>query len=379
MKSLGIYVHVPFCKQKCNYCDFLSLTTTDRPKREQYRDAMVKELEAYAKTYGKGSDYVVDTIHVGGGTPSVWEAYYLWRIVLGIKDKFNVADDVEITAEVNPGTIDVDKMSVWGVFGVNRMSIGAQSMDNDLLKTLGRIHTAEEFVNTYETARRYFYKNINVDLIFGIPGQTLEQWEDTLKKVIALDPNHVSFYSLQLEEGTPFYKMVKEGKLVPTADELDRDMYHLAVKMLTEAGYNHYEISNAAKPGFESKHNLKYWSMEEYLGLGLGAHSYLEGKRFSNTTDLEDYIANGGGVVWTYENTEADNISEYLFTGLRKVAGISLSDFEARFGKKLTDVYGKEVEKHIAGGLLVQEGDMLHLTAKGLDVANTVLCDFVEA
>jgi oxygen-independent coproporphyrinogen-3 oxidase len=438
MRKLGIYIHIPYCERKCSYCDFLSFPGTTRESREQYRDAVVNELKWWAKCYGKEKyreepytvpeEYEVDTIFVGGGTPSVFESWFLWRLVLTVKDLFNCADALEITAEANPNSLTVDKMSVWGVFGVNRLSFGVQSFDDGVLETLGRLHSAAEAEEKFRTARKYFFKNINVDLMFGIPGQTMESWKETLGKAIALGPDHISFYSLQLEEGTPIYDKVKAGALVPVSDETDRAMYRLAVKMLKEAGYHHYEISNAAKPGFESKHNLKYWSMDEYLGVGLGAASYMKaapyhpfvakgaercdcgpdcvscagdgtvrdevarariaryGVRFSNTTDYEFYLSGEDPVVpdSVHVNNLSDYVSDFFFTGLRKIAGVRLDDLESAVGKPLAELKtpdGEPVEtvlaRHIEAGLLVRDGDAVRFTAKGLHLANTVLRDFV--
>ncbi len=438
MRKLGIYIHIPYCERKCGYCDFLSFAGSTRESRDAYRDAVWNELKWWAKAYGKAqyreapysvpAEYEVDTIFVGGGTPSVFESWSLWRLVLVIKDLFNCSDKLEITAEANPNSLDVDKMSVWGVFGVNRLSFGVQSFDDGVLETLGRLHTAAEAEAAFRTARKYFYKNINIDLMFGIPGQTIGSWEETLDKAIALGPDHISFYSLQLEEGTPICEKVKKGELNVPSDETDRAMYRLAVAKLTAAGYRHYEISNAAKPGFESKHNLKYWSMDEYLGVGLGAASYMKavpyhpfiakaaegcncgpdcvscagdgtvrdeitkmrveryGIRFSNTTDYEKYLTGGDPVepASIKANNLNDYVSDFFFTGLRKIAGVRPADLEAAAGKPLAELKTPDgepvpavIERHVSGGLLVRDGDFVRLTEKGLDLANTVLRDFV--
>jgi len=387
MKSLGLYIHIPFCLKKCNYCDFLSLGGMSEEDHAAYTEALLVELEHYADR-----NISLDSVYIGGGTPSLLDPGLISRVVQRVQSCFTISEEAEITIEANPGLLDKNKLTTYRGAGINRLSIGAQSLNNEILKLLGRVHDREEFVRNYHLARDCGFENISVDLIFAIPGQTHDIWMDSLEKTIDLGPEHISFYSLQIEEETPFYDLWKKGELKPVDDQGDRAMYHSAIDRLQSSGYRHYEISNAAKPGYESRHNLKYWSMDEYLGVGLGAHSYIDGRRFSNETDLSRYIRiakekNCAGrrqgaspwTIWFHENTVEGEMSEFMFTGLRKVEGIRLSDYEKRFALPVTAVYGDPINKHIETGLLEidEKADRLRLTAKGMDLFNRVLVDFV--
>lgn len=330
-------------------------------------------------------DYAVDTIFVGGGTPTAIPAENLAQIIKCVKENFNVTANAEITTESNPGTMTAEMLKTYRNAGINRLSIGVQSLDDKVLSALGRIHTADEFKNTYFSARRAGFDNINIDLMFAVPLLTEKIWEDTLKEAIELAPEHISFYSLQLEEGTEFYRMYKEGTLTLADDETDRRMYHNAVKMLKEAGYHHYEISNAARPGFESRHNMKYWMFCEYLGLGLGASSFAGGKRFTNTSSMSDYIAENNNFLLpqdtTAENTEADDVFEYIFTGLRMTSGIDLAHFKSRFGKTIEEYYPDKtayINRMIADGFMFRENGHLGLTLAGIDISNGIMSEFAE-
>jgi oxygen-independent coproporphyrinogen-3 oxidase len=297
-----------------------------------------------------------------------------------VYSRFHVCEDVEITIEANPGTADRSYLQSLRDVGVNRVSFGVQSFDDAMLHRLGRIHTAREAIAAYEAARVAGYDNVNIDLIFGLPDQGPESWARDLDNVLSLRPDHVSFYDLQLEEETPLYEDVMSGRLEALSDIDDRRMYHAAVETLTKGGYEHYEISNAALPGKRSRHNLKYWSMDDYLGFGLGAHSYLCGRRFSNTEFRGDYIkacSSDQMVSSYYNNTRGDEISEYIWLGLRRTDGISLSDFSARFGEDFMKIYAVETEGLIERRLLTREGDKLRLTALGLDLSNVVFREFV--
>lgn len=375
-KSLGLYMHIPFCFKKCNYCDFLSFGGVEEEIHKEYFQALTKEINQKAEVYS--NKYYVDSIFVGGGTPSLVNEKLIADLMAAVRESFSVDKNAEITMESNPKTLTEDKLKTYLDAGVNRLSIGAQSFDDDLLKYMGRVHTKEDFLKNYDLARECGFRNINIDLMFAIPGQTAEIWTDTLKSTMALMPEHISFYGLQIEEGTPFYTMLREGRLTQADDELDREMYHNAVRMLKDSGYIHYEISNAAKEGYQSRHNLKYWSMEDYLGLGLGAHSYMNGTRSSNLTHLAEYNrAEGACDVWRHENTAGENISEYLFTGMRKLGGIELGDFEARFGSGLESIYGNVLEKYQREGLIEITDGHLRFTDKGIDISNMVLAEFV--
>lgn len=383
-KSLGLYIHVPFCIRKCNYCDFLSFGGVEEEQQNEYFRALAKEIKLKAESYS--NNYYVDSVFIGGGTPSLVNGERIAEIMAVIKESFSIDENAEISIESNPKTLTKSKLKTYLDAGVNRLSIGAQSFDDALLAYMGRVHTKADFLKNYDLARECGFRNINIDLMFAIPGQTGEIWADTMERALSLKPEHISFYSLQLEEGTPFYSMFREGSLEQTDDELDRAMYHGAVRMLKDRGYLHYEISNAALEGYECRHNLKYWSMEDYLGLGLGAHSYMNGIRTSNITDLRVYNLAGEAhsndsepafTVWRHENTKEENISEYLFTGMRKVKGIKLSDFRAKFGVGLESIYGDVLEKYRNQGLIETADGYLRFTEKGIDISNRVLAEFV--
>lgn len=414
-KRLGIYVHVPYCVRKCRYCDFLSFECDDSV--ESYVDAVLSEM----RVYHEGSDeYAVDTIFIGGGTPSVIDEKYIIRILNEIRSSFDVTDDAEITIEVNPGTVTEEKLSAYQDAGINRLSIGVQSFDDHILEGLGRIHSASDAVSSFELARKQGFDNISIDLMFAVPGLSMDIWKDTLEKAISLSPEHISFYSLQIEEGTEFGRLFEEGLLKETDVELDRKMYHHAVEYLEEHGYDQYEISNAARDGFHSRHNMKYWSMGEYLGLGLGASSYLRpygsmdgmplesagmSFRSMNTSSMDEYVEkskdvqnvkNGairvaGCSAEVHENTFFDDASEFVFTGLRKKEGISLFDFYVFTGKHFFDVFGDEIKGRISSWdrdgyirlrrLSDEYGDerdfSLSLTVKGFDISNSIMMEFV--
>ena len=386
-KPLGLYLHIPFCVQKCNYCDFLSFGKTDREEQQAYVEALTREIKYYGMVYR--NIYYVDSIFIGGGTPSLLEEELIQVVANAINDNFSLSEQVEFTIETNPKTLTGDKLNKYITSGINRLSMGVQSFDESLLKFMGRVHSGEDVIENFHPARECGFSNINLDVMFAVPGQTLEIWLSTLENVIDLDPEHISFYSLQLEEKTPFYSMFEKGELSETSEDLDRSMYHEALRKLERSGYHHYEISNAAKPGLECRHNLKYWSMEDYLGLGLGAHSFMGGARFSNTEELHKYIRIGSEdtafedemlspyIVWQYNNSKKDNISEYLFTGMRKTDGISLKDFRSRFGTDLETLYGNALAKHFEQDIIRITDGRLHFTEKGIDISNRVLAEFV--
>lgn len=391
-KPLGLYLHVPFCIRKCNYCDFLSFGSVSEEEQRAYFDSLRQEIKINSEIYG--NKYYVDSIFIGGGTPSMVEARLITEMLDAVRDGFAIDADAEITIESNPRTLAKNKIEAYLAAGVNRLSIGAQSLDDNLLGYLGRVHNRDDFLENYFLARECGFNNINIDLMFAIPGQTLESWMNTLKQAIRLEPEHISFYSLQLEEGTPFFSMLQQGNLKETDDVLDRTMYHEAVKELKKNGYEHYEISNAAKAGYQCRHNLKYWSMKDYLALGLGSHSFLDGERFSNEADLSRYLQIGMQnigcgckeesespfVVWRHKNTNTENISEYLFTGLRKLEGIDLSDFERRFEWPLEEVYSSgwhRLQKYIDEGYLIRSNRNLRFTLEGIDISNSILVEFV--
>ena len=381
MKELGIYVHIPFCKKKCNYCDFVSFANQDNNTQEQYVQAVIKEIQNFKI---KEQDAEITTIYIGGGTPSYVSEKGISRIIQSIYRKFNVSSNVEITLEINPGTITQEKLETYKAIGVKRLSIGLQSTDDVLLKTIGRIHTYNEFLDTYIMARKVGFDNINIDLMLALPNQSLEQMEESVKKVIRLNPEHVSVYSLILEEGTELEKQLKSGKLKLPTEDNERKMYWLVKNELKRAGYNHYEISNFAKKGNESKHNLNCWNQQEYIGFGLAAHSYYDEVRYSNIRDLKQYIANcNRGDFAKNKHIEESNrtkeqiAKEYMMLGLRKLEGISISEFQRKFEMNPLFYFRFEMSKLQEQDLIEVDLDNVRLTDKGLDFANLVFEEFV--
>ena len=374
-KTLGLYIHIPFCVKKCNYCDFLSFSTEMGVKR-QYCHALVKEMKSWKE---KVSAYEVDTIFIGGGTPSVLPLETMDMVFQGIYDNFNIKKQSEFTIECNPGTIDEEKLKLYKRAHVNRLSFGMQSTIEEELKCLGRIHTYDEFVESYHLARKVGFDNLNVDIMSAIPFQTIESYETTLNRVIQLQPEHISSYSLIIEEGTPFYEKYKETP--PIDEDTDRKMYERTDEILSKAGYERYEISNYAKNGKECKHNLKYWQREEYLGVGLGSASLLNHWRFSNERELKNYIKNvekdDSTVVEREELTRQDEKSEFMYLGLRCMKGISRQRFFVCFGEQIDACFGDAIAKGKEQGLLQEEGDWIRLTKKGIDVSNWVFEMFI--
>lgn len=377
MKNLGIYVHIPFCKKKCEYCDFVSFSNEDDYK-EKYIECLCKEVE---HTIVEG--YKVNTIYFGGGTPSYIEPELIVKVLEKIKTKYKIDKRAEITIEVNPGTVNRKKLEKYKQAGFNRISIGLQSSSDRLLKVIGRIHTYEEFLETYNLSREVGFQNINVDLMLALPTQTMEELIDSANKVIALKPEHISIYSLILEEDTPLYAKVKKGELELLDEDLERKMYWKTKELLEKNEYTHYEISNFARKGFESKHNINCWKQEEYLGFGVSAHSYLENKRFSKTTNLQEYIGNieNGELYKNIQiNEEQDReakAKEYMLLGLRKIAGVSISEFERKFELNPLFYFRFEISKLEEEDLLEVDLDEIRLTKKGLDLANKVFEEFV--
>lgn len=378
MDSIGIYIHIPFCQRKCKYCDFVSFDRCNEKMKEKYIQAILKEIENCDKTK-KAS-----TIYFGGGTPSILPAEEIQRILEKIRQKFEIAKNAEISIEVNPGTVNLQKLEMYQNIGINRLSIGLQTTQNRLLKLLGRIHTYEDFVKVYETARKLNFANINVDLMLGLPTQNLEDIEKSLSEVIALNPEHISLYSLILEEGTELEKLVSNHELEMISENLERKMYWQTKQILEKNGYIHYEISNFAKKNFESKHNLACWNQKEYIGFGVAAHSYMDKKRFSNSNDLEKYmenIENGDFskniILQEKEQSFESQAKEYMMLGLRKLEGVSISEFEQKFQMHPLFYFRFEISKLEENGLLEVDLDRIRLTKKGLDFANRVFEEFV--
>ena len=381
MKELELYLHIPFCVKKCNYCDFLSA-----PAREETRAAYVDALLEEIRGFDEPEDYEVVTVFFGGGTPSILPGQEIFRIMEALREKFSFRKGAEITLEANPGTVDKEKLSFYKKAGINRLSFGLQSADAEELKKLGRIHTWEKFLESFQLAREAGFSNINVDLMSALPGQTKESWEKTLRQVLALQPEHISAYSLIIEEGTPFYQLYEkdverrdageEPELIPSEEE-ERAMYEATGRILKEQGYLHYEISNYAKPGRECCHNLGYWQRRDYLGFGLGASTLLNPVRYKNTEDLEAYLGGDFSKKEFFVLTKDNQIEETMFLGLRVLEGVSKEQFLEQFSCELRVVYRKELEKLEKEGLLEEEGDFVRLTSRGIDLSNPVLAEFL--
>lgn len=372
-RELELYIHIPFCVKKCAYCDFLS-GPQDEETIERYVEKLVEEILAYKSDKLVADNCRVTTVFLGGGTPSILETSQMTRIFDALRSTFDIATNAEVTIEANPGTVTIEKLEAYKQCGITRISFGLQSANNDELKLLGRIHTFEEFLESYQLARKCGFENINVDLISAIPKQTVNSWEQTLQRVIELEPEHISAYSLIVEEGTPFAKVYGEDcpgeKDLPSEDE-EREIYYRTEELLLKAGYHRYEISNYAKVGKECKHNLGYWERTDYLGIGLGASSLSDNTRFKNTDDLEFYMEHADKLSFIRENVEElsvkEQMEEFMFLGLRKMEGISEKKFEKTFGKTIEECYGGQLERLIKQKLLERKDDRIMLTKKGID------------
>ncbi len=375
-KPLGLYIHIPFCVRKCLYCDFLSFPS-DESERLAYIQALCDEICAYKDLM---SNYYIDTIFIGGGTPSILTLSEMDAVFTSLYDVFSLSDLREFTIECNPGTVSTDKYKLYKSAGVDRISLGMQSAEPSELVRLGRIHSYEDFLDSYNKARQAGFSNINVDVMFAIPGQTLDSYRYTLQSVLKLEPEHISSYSLIVEEGTPFYDIYAHKP--PVDENTDRCMYEETYKTLGGCGYDRYEISNYAKPGYRCIHNLKYWQREEYLGVGLGAASFLSHKRYSNERDISAYIhMTSQGIHPVAEcETVDDKVAkeEYMYLGLRCMEGVSITDFKRQFGEDIRQCFGPEIDKSIDEGLLVESQDRIHLTPFGIDVSNIVFERFIS-
>lgn len=416
-KALGIYLHIPFCVRKCNYCDFLS-APADVSVRREYVNCLKEEIRQFAYD---SEDYQVNSIFFGGGTPSILEGEEIAEIMEALHEKFHLpvggrkfasgetseeisegsriektaagrlsgkenGTEPEITIECNPGTLTPEKLNIYRKCGINRLSIGLQSAENAELKLLGRIHTWEQFLENFEAARAAGFTNINVDLMSSLPGQTPESWERTLKKVLALHPEHISAYSLIIEEGTPFFEKYgaedearargEETELLPSEDA-EREMYYATDRLLKAAGMHRYEISNYAYPGKESVHNNRYWKREEYVGFGLGASSQLGKQRYKNTDSLQDYQKGDYSKYEVIQLSRQDEIEETMYLGLRRMQGVNLQKFQETFGVSAESLYEKQIKKMQSQDLLCISEGYLKLTPLGIDVSNVVLAEFL--
>ena len=375
--GMELYLHMPFCVRKCAYCDFLSFPT-DQETQNLYTRRLREDIDAMGKKYG---DIPVDTIFIGGGTPSVPDSALIVGIMEHVRKAFHVAEGAEISMEANPGTVTREKLTDYRRAGINRLSFGLQSANDRELKLLGRLHTWAEFLESFHLARECGFTNINIDLMSALPGQTRESWKDTLKRVTDLNPEHISAYSLIIEDGTPFgekYGSEEGRKLLPDEDS-EREMYHETKRFLRDCGYERYEISNYAKPGRACRHNIGYWTGLPYLGLGLGASSYMDGCRFAVNSDMKQYLEEKPGMFTDVEKlTKKDMEEEFFYVGLRMTAGVSLPEFERRFGVSAKDVYPGLMEMFVEEKAAVFQGDRFVLTDYGLDVSNYIMAQFLQ-
>lgn len=378
-KELELYVHIPFCISKCDYCDFLSSPQNEMVQKG-YVEKLIEEIQVQSAGY---EQYQVETIFIGGGTPSILKTEWIELLLEVLFHHFDIGKQAEITIEANPGTVTLEKLNTYRKMGINRLSLGLQSADNQELKVLGRIHTYESFLKSYEYARAAGFTNINVDLMSALPKQTPSSWKNTLKKVLMLKPDHISAYSLIIEEGTPFYQ--NSDNLQLPDEESEREMYYLTKSYLQAHGYERYEISNYAKPGLECRHNIGYWTGIEYLGLGLGASSYITGCRFHNEQNLNRYLARKVDDP-DYTNQLCQEVEvlslqarmeEFMFLGLRLMKGISEIEFAGRFGHSIWDIYGEAINHLLKEELLEERETNIRLTDRGIDISNYVMARFL--
>lgn len=395
--AAGIYIHIPFCIRKCHYCDFFSIACDDPEMRKSYAMALLQEISYYGKCYGK--DFVADSIFFGGGTPSLMEPELINNIISALKRNFTITEDVEVTMECNPATLTPEKLEGYKEAGVNRLSIGVQSLNDEVLEELGRLHTSEDVVKTFKMARKAKFDNISLDLMFSVPKQGIRDWRSVVKRTAGLKPEHMSIYSLEIAENTEFGRRLKNHEMEEQIFSVDRTMYRIALEALRKRGLYRYEISNVARPGKECRHNLKYWSLEDYMALGAGSHGYIKGVRYSNVSNIENYIsmmknqdlfnlnklgeseAYGADCVDYYHiNSFMDNVSEYTFTALRTRGGVNFKRFEELFNRSFWDVYSNEREEfdsYVRSGFAVSDDEHIALTLDGIDISNRIMAIFV--
>lgn len=380
-EELGIYIHIPFCMQKCLYCDFVSYINKSECVKE-YINCMIKEIQSY-----DFKKYNITTIYIGGGTPSFIESDYIKEIINVIQNKLEKNDtrweDIEITIEANPGTVSLEKLNDYKTAGINRISLGLQATQDRLLKQIGRIHNYKDFLEAYELLKRVGFNNINVDLMIGLPNQSIKDLKESLEKIIKLDPNHISVYSLIIEDETPISKLLDEEKIKLPDEEIERQMYWYVKNKLELNGYNHYEISNFSKKGKESKHNLNCWKQKQYIGVGAAAHSYFKDIRYSNTNNIEEYIKNikenniEKNRKIEEKQTIEDKKNEFIMLGFRMIEGVNIADFKAKFVDNPLYVYREKIKKLTDEGLIEVDLNNIKLTNKGLDLANVVFEEFI--
>ena len=378
-KPSALYLHIPFCKHKCYYCDFNTYAVQGQPV-DAYLNALEREMRLTGETYPPP---VIETIFVGGGTPTILEPEQMKRFLAAIPRYFPVwSPALEFTMEANPGTTDERKLQVMREGGVNRISFGAQSFDNGLLRRIGRIHEADEIATSVRKAKDAGFGNLSIDLMFGLPGQTLKQVRDSVERALELELTHYSLYSLKVEENTLFHTLFQRGELPLPEEEEEAAMYETIIEMLTAAGYVQYEISNFAKPGYESRHNMKYWLNHSYYGVGAGAHGYVNGVRHENVKGVKDYIAAAQRGLPVQASAAVDDdeaMEDFMMVGLRLLRGVSDRDFRAQFDRSMEDVFGKEIARLVSEGLLERTPDGCRLTRQGLLLGNEVFARFIRA
>lgn len=372
-KELSLYIHIPFCKQKCFYCDFPSYASIDY-LREDYVEALCKEIE------GKAINYKIKSIFIGGGTPSYLDTKEIIKVLESI-NRLNLTENMEFTMECNPGALEEEKLKAMIDGGVNRISMGLQAVQNSFLKDIGRIHTFNQFEENFNLARKVGFKNINVDLMFGLPNQKVYEWIESLEVIAKLNPEHISAYSLIIEEGTAFYKLWEKNKLILPSEDEEREMYSITKSILKKYGYHQYEISNFAREGYECYHNKVYWRNDEYLGIGSASTSFIDNKRIKNIENVKDYIdkiRNNEDVIEDITiNTIEDSMEEFVFMGLRMIEGININEFKERFGVTIESIYKNVIDININKNLLVLKNDKISLTEKGIELSNSVMSDFI--
>lgn len=424
-RTRGIYIHIPFCRSKCPYCDFYSILRTAEADIAEFVRALEAEIRYYGRLYGRAAEsdamaaapagaaaapphtaaLPIDSIYFGGGTPSLLSEAQFGGVLRVLSESFEICPDAEISMEANPATVTEEKLAAYKASGLNRLSIGAQSFDPAVLKLLGRLHKAKDTAEAVEAARKAGIQNISLDLMFGISGQTAESWEQTVRQAAALRPQHISLYTLEIADGTRFARDLDRGIYRQTDEESDRRMYEAALKLLADAGLYQYEISNVSLPGYECRHNLRYWSMGEYLGFGPSAHSFVDGMRFNNIANTAEYVkalrkgyetesmtkrephltAAKELILPSYTenihiNSEYDNISEYMFTALRRIGGVDKRDFRDNFGRELWEVFADEMtefESFVRGGFAEDDERGIRLTASGMNISNRIMLLFV--
>lgn len=377
MDRCSLYIHIPFCQKKCGYCDFLSFDHCI-DKRHEYVDALINEIISYKELL---KDRLIDTIFIGGGTPSILECSKIGSILNTIYKLYKLSKDCEITIECNPGTITLEKAKCYKSLGINRISMGLQSTDNKALENLGRIHNYNEFVTSFYRLREIGFNNINIDLMFGLPNQTVKDWEETLLRVVKFNPEHISAYGLIIEEGTAYYNKYKQGRRPLPSEDDERDMYWRCQRILTENDYHHYEISNYSKKGYACKHNIVYWTLKDYIGLGLGASSYFNNRRYDNTKSIDEYskikVKSKMGIINKQLLTTKEQKEEFMFLGLRMLDGIDAKEYYKKFNVKVYDDYEATLKVLSQQKLIHIKDDVIKLSHRGIDISNYVMAQFL--